>query len=215
MAVKSSEKDLSSEGVELVPLGELGTLFTGYPTYRLRGEAGVTVPMVSVKDVENSNNPDWQLSSLMIPDAKRVERYRLDPDDVVVTAKGASFKAAMVPERWGGAVLTSNLIGVHLGERLRPEILLVFLGSAMGQQIIERRLARNGLLNLSIRDLSEIEIPIPPVAEQRELAELIRLAHIQREEALQVADARVRLAYSVVLDRLRGQRSENESGERR
>ncbi len=215
MAAISSEKDLFSEGIELVPLGELGTLFTGYPTYRLRGRAGVTALMVNVRDVENFNNPDWQLSSVMIPDAKRVERYRLNPEDVIVTAKGASFKAAMVPERWGGAVLTSNLIGVQLGERLRPEILLVFLGSAMGQQIIERRLVRTGLLNLSIRDLSEIEVPVPPLSEQRELAELIKLAHIQREEALQVADARVRLAYSVVLDRLRGQRSENDSGESR
>jgi type I restriction enzyme, S subunit len=213
MAAITSENDLFSEDVELVPLGELGKLFTGYPTYRLRGEIGVTVPTVGVRDVENVNNPYWQLSSLMIPDAKRVERYRLDPEDVVVTAKGASFKAAMIPERWRGAVLSSNLIGINVGERLRPEILLVFLESAMGQQIIERRLARTGLLNLSIRDLSELEVPVPPLAEQKELAELIKLAHMQREEALQVADARVKLAYSIVLNRLHGQRSNKDSGE--
>lgn len=202
----------SSKGIKFISLGELGTLTTGFPTHRLRGEIGAALPLVNVKDLERIHDESWQLSPIMVPDSDRVEKYRVGAGDIIVTARGASLKSGLIPSRWNGAIISSNLIAIRLNEKLRPEILLVFLQSAMGQQAIERRLSKSKLLNVTLRDLSEIEVPVPPMSEQTELAELISIAQLQFEEAIHVAEVRRKLAHSIVLNKLRGDNTEKQSG---
>lgn len=187
-----------------VRLGDIATLMTGYPTYRLRGDAGAMVLIVSVKDLENASNPSWQLSSISVPDFNRIENFRLQPGDVIITARGASLKSALVPERWSGAVLSSNLIAVRLLEQLYPELLVAFLQSLKGQRAIERRLKKTGLLNITLKELGEIEVPVPPKEDQQELVELIRLDETQYSEAIHAAELRRSLVRSIVLERLLG-----------
>ncbi|MGH8067384.1 MAG: hypothetical protein ACRERE_19560 [Candidatus Entotheonellia bacterium] len=187
-----------------LPLATLGELFVGLPVYRLKSLPGATVPLLSVKDVAHADDALWQLPLVTVPDLSRVERYRLKTNDVVITARGTSLKSAIIPERWNGALLSSNLIAVRLGERLHPELLLVFLQSAAGRQAIERRLTGSHLLALTPRSLGEVEVPVPSAAEQEVLAELVALARRQYQEALFIAEMRRQLAHRIVFERLRG-----------
>jgi len=200
------------ERVERLPLAELGELFMGLPVYRLKGTPGATAPLLHVKDVEHADDTSWQLSLVTVPDLGRVERYRLRAGDVIVTARGTSLKSAIIPERWSGTLLSSNLIAVRLGERLHPELLLVFLQSTAGQQAIERRLSGSHLLTITPRSLGEVEVPVPPAAEQDMLAELMAIVRMQYQEALFTTEKRRQLAHRIVLDRLQGASIKSNSG---
>ena len=202
----------SKEHVEHLALAALGHLFMGLPVYRLKSAPGATVPLLNVRDVEHTDDVSWQLALVTVPDLGRVERYRLKTSDVVITARGTSLKSAIIPDRWNGALLSSNLIAVRLGERLRPELLIVFLQSAVGRQAIGRRLSGSNLLTLTPRSLGEVEVPVPPAAEQEILAELVTIARIQYQEALFVAEMRRKLAHRIVFDRLRGASTTSNSG---
>ncbi len=202
------------ERIERLQLAALGKLFMGLPVYRLKGTPGAAVPLLNVKDVEHADDASWQLSLATVPDLGRVERYRLKTGDVAITARGTSLKSVIIPERWNGALLSSNLIAVRLGERLRPELLLVFLQSAMGQRAIERRLAGSNLLTLTPRNLGEVEVPVPPAAEQDMLAELVGIARMQHQEALFIAEMRRQLAHRIVFDRLQDASASSNSGGR-
>ena len=199
--------------VSKLPLGTVAEIFTGLALYRLGSKPGVTVSVINVKDVEYSNDPGRKLSQVSVPDPGRVERYRLKARDVLVTARGTSLKSGIVPERWSGAVLSSNLIAVRLGGGLRPELLLVFLQSPAGRQAIERRLAGSNLLVLTPKTLREIEVPVLPASEQDALADLVALAETQYAEALTVAQAHRQLAHRIALDVLRGKDSQSKIGD--
>lgn len=202
---KTTQRQLQTQKpVERLPLATLGKLFIGLPVYRLKATSGARVPLVNVKDVEHTEDASWLLSLVTVPDLGRAERYRLNTGDVVTTARGTSLKSALIPEHWSGALLSSNLMAVRLGERLHPELLLVFLQSASGRQAIARRLAGSHLLTLTPRSLGEVEVPVPPAAEQKALAELARVARTQYQEALFIAETRLRLAHRIVFERLRG-----------
>jgi hypothetical protein len=201
-----------SKQVERLALATLGRLFMGLPVYRLKGTPGATVPLMNVKDVEPADDPAWRLALVTVPDLSRVERYRLHTGDVVITARGTSLKSTLIPDRWNGALLSSNLIAVRLGERLRPEILLVFIQSAAGRQAIERRLAGSNLLTLTPRTLGEVEVPVPPAAEQKPLADLVTLAQVQYQEARSLAKLRRQLVHRIVFDTLRGAGTRSISG---
>lgn len=196
---------------EWLPVGELGEIFLGLPLYRLRGSPGQDVPLVNVRDIDRARDPGWGLATATVPDRSRLERYRLKPNDVLVTARGTSFRSALVSDRWTGAVPSSNLITVRLGTKLRPELLHAFLQSHEGRQAVERRLAGSALLTLTAKGLSEVQVPVPPIEEQAELAELMTLAQLQFQEATAAAELQYHLAHRIVLDRLRGKKSMSET----
>jgi type I restriction enzyme M protein len=187
-----------------VRLGAIATILSGLPTYRLRGEAGPAVPLLKVGDLNHVHNPDWKLQSIQVPEASRVLPYRVHANDIVVTARGTSLKIALVPERWDGAILAWNLLGIRIGSQLRPEILLAYLRSRVGRQAIDRRLAGATMLLLTAEGLKDLEVPLPALDCQEKLVHLLRAAERQYEEALRVADLRRRIAQKLVFEGMMG-----------
>jgi len=202
-----------SNGRKKVPLTSLAEIFSGLPLYRLRYRPGAQVSVIQVKDIKHANEPGWTLSRVPVPDSGQIERYRVKVGDVLVTARGTNLKSCIVSEEWGGALLTSNLILVRLGEQLRPQLLLAFFQSSSGRQAMERRLAGSSLLVLTPKILGEIEVPLLPAARQDALADLFTLGETQYIEAIAAAQARRQLAYRIVLDSLLGKDKQSKDGE--
>jgi hypothetical protein len=193
----------NAEGPRYMSMSRLGRVFLGLPIYRLKGEAGATMLVVNVKDLGHEADPSWVLTSVPVPDVGRVRRFQVLAGDVVVTARGTSLRTALVPERWSGAVLTSNLIAIRLGPHLRPELLQVYLESPAGRQAINRRLAGSALLSVTPSSVEQVEVPVPPIAKQEALAELVRIAQQHYEAAVAAAEGRRAVAKQIVLDSLR------------
>lgn len=187
-----------------VPLGTVATVLCGLPTYRLRGDAGAAVPLLKVGDLKHVHSAEWKLENIQMPQPSRVESYRVRTDDIVVTSRGTSLKVALVPERWNGAVLAWNLLGIRPGARLRPELLLAYLRSPAGRRAIDRRLAGTSLLLLTASGLGEIEVPILPLDRQQKVGRLIAAAEEQYEYALLAAEMRRNIAHKIALDAMTG-----------
>lgn len=195
-----------SNAIERKPLASLAEIFSGLPTYRLK-HGSVAIPVVTIKDIDHASDENWQLSSLQIPDPDRLLRFRLNPGDVVITSRGTTLKSCVVPPRWNVAVLGSNLIGIRVGDILRPEVLAEFLNSKPGKQAIERRLVGSNLLLLTTRSLGELEVPVPPLEEQAKLAELISAAEAQYQMAIAAAAKRREITHRIVLHAFRGKKA--------
>jgi len=185
-----------------VRLGDVSKIFQGVPAYRLRGMPGGMFPVVSVSSLSHVGDAGWPLPTVPVQDAHKLDAYRLRPNDVVVTARGTSFNAALVPKRWAGAVLHSNLIAIRTSERLRPELLLVHLLSSRGRQAIERRLAGSSLLLLTTHSLAELEITILPTRWQSALADLATSGRMQYEKAMEAAQLRREIVDRIVREAL-------------
>ena len=193
------------------PLGAVASVHSGLPTYRLRTEASVPIPVLKVRDLNHAHEPSWKLGTVEVPRPDRLESHRTRTRDIVVTARGTNLKVALVPDRWNGALVDWNLIVIRPGSRVRPELLVGFLQSPAGRRAMDRRLTGTSLLMLTVKNLEEIEIPVPPLDQQERLVQLLQSADRQYESAIAAAELRRRIAQKVAWDAMKGARDEGES----
>lgn len=185
------------------PLGEVSEIIAGHPLYRFEGDTGPAIPIINIRDLEHSADLTHSLETAAISDPARFGRARILPDDVIVTARGTQLRSVLAPARWQGAIASSNLMLIRpKPEILLPELLSVFLQSPAGTKAIGRRKAGTQLLKLTLRELAEIEVPVPPLVEQRQMAELLRSAQDYYVNARYAAEMRLIAARQIAMERL-------------
>ena len=102
-----------------------------------------------------------------------LERWRLKRGDVLVIEGNGSLdqvgRAALFNGEIEDCVHQNHVIRVRSDpERLVPEYLNAYLNGPPGRdQIIERSRTTSGLFNLSVGRVKSLEVPLPPLAEQR------------------------------------------------
>jgi type I restriction enzyme S subunit len=134
---------------------------------------------------------------------REFETLRLLPGDILVCRTNGSLdlvgKAAVVPELPGPHAFASYLIRLRLESKTAlPPYFHIFLSSSLGRDKLEERARTTaGQFNLNLLILGDLDIPLPPVQEQREI--------VRRVEALLgLADAIERRVAAAMLraDRL-------------
>ncbi|MCW5829632.1 MAG: restriction endonuclease subunit S [Deltaproteobacteria bacterium] len=184
-------------------MGEVAEIIAGHPLYRFEGDTGPAIPIINIRDLEHAADLTHFLETAAISDPARFGRARILPDDVIVTARGTQLRSVLAPARWQGAVASSNLMLIRpKPEILLPELLSVFLQSPAGVKAFEQRRTGTQLLKLTLRDLAEIEVPVPPLSEQRQLADLLRSAQDYYVNARYAAEMRLMAARQIVSERI-------------
>jgi type I restriction enzyme S subunit len=102
-----------------------------------------------------------------------LQRWRLLPGDVLVIEGNGSAnqigRTALFRGEIPDCVHQNHVIRVRPNpQRLLPDYLNAYLNSSPGQdQMIQRSRTTSGLFNLSVGRIKTIEVPLPPLAEQR------------------------------------------------
>jgi type I restriction enzyme S subunit len=146
------------------------------------------VPMLRVKDVRNGRVDTSDLLMISKSLDEEFERSRLSGGDVVISVQGSVGRVAVVPSELAGANVSRTLA------RIRPIDDGLTAWTALALAAPPAQTAMGGMIggstrdSLNIRDLRELPICVPPLAEQRRIVEKV--------EALlaQVNAARTRLA---------------------
>ncbi|MGA0587735.1 restriction endonuclease subunit S [Dyella sp. KRB-257] len=87
--------------------------------------------------------------------------------DVVAVRSGQPGKAAVVPPELDGANAIDVLITRTDDSLLLPEFLAYFLNSAAGKKLVLKEQRGQVQKHLNVKQLSEAEIPLPPLDEQK------------------------------------------------
>jgi type I restriction enzyme M protein len=134
-----------------------------------RGRSGrEAVPVVHPRHLRNGlidagDAPNAEVASL--------ERYRLRTHDVLCIRTGAMGPTAIVQHRESGWLPHTNLLRLRINKpaELDPTYLLTYLSQAHVQARIRDRSIRSITTSLSTDTLGDLEIPLPPLAEQRHI----------------------------------------------
>lgn len=183
-------------------LGRLARIIAGWQP--LPEEASTCrLPAVSVRDLKDGHVMLDDLETVSVPAGGKLDRYLVEPGDVLVACRGTVPKVAIAPPELAGAVLTSTLIGVRLDGQLLPEVLFVYLRSAPGQSALLSRV-RSGTQQIALapRDLAQLDVPLPPMEVQRRIAELIRAAEDQYVAAERAAEVRRGIAHRIAFEQI-------------
>ena len=183
------------------PLRAVAQVYVGMPIPRHLADerAGATVAVINVRDLSDGRlGPLGTLEVRRVARGQRIDRYRVEAGDVVLTCRGTQLKIALVPEDMSGAVISSNLIAVRPGSQLVPWVLFAFLQGPQGQTALLRQSRSSNLgIALSPKSVGQIVVPVPPMEIQERIAALMRVAEENYVVARQAAEHRRLLARAV------------------
>jgi len=96
-----------------------------------------------------------------------VEKYKVEPGDVLISCKGRAIKTCVVPDNADNVLLSINYIGIRLDKNLcDPRYLKYYLDSPAGQVYLKSRQVGTSIITLKNKDLAEMPILLPPLKSQ-------------------------------------------------
>jgi len=170
----------------------LSTKVTGVSSYYLKPEEGdpaLEIPFINLGDiVEGTINPET-IKTTRVRKTEKMESDTVLPGDVVLTLRGPPFRTAVADGDVAGAAFSANLVVLRCSDQIRPEILAAWLNSPTGQRALATRAGGSTLMGISLKELLQIEIPVPPMAKQDLLSRYLALKTehtriLRKEQAL-------------------------------
>jgi type I restriction enzyme S subunit len=131
-------------------------------------------PFVMPKDL----SPDGRIfhrgdAKVSIKDFQRLSRYHLEPGDLLVARRGEIGRRGLVTENESGWVCGTGCLRVRPGMLLQPLFLSQILGMRFARNWLEGHAVGTTMLNLNTQILSAMPIPLPPMDEQKQIAEMV------------------------------------------
>ena len=204
-AAASHTRDAMVESLlgELTPsvrIGEIGVVKGGKRLPKGHAFASDTTPYpyIRIVDFEDGSVRTTDLRYLVPEDRERIVRYVITRYDVYISIAGTIGLAGVIPDQLDGANLTENAARIVITDRnhINERFLAWYLRSPMGQEQIRVRTTKTSQPKLALMRIADISIPIPPLAQQIEIASALdlisRKLHVERESKralLRVFDA--------------------------
>lgn len=180
-------------------------IFSGtspYNVHKVNGDSE-SIPIINIKDIADGWVLESQLSRISTINLKNIEKNIVVPGDIMLTCRGTQLKTAVVPDSLKQAVITSNLIAIRLGEQMLPGFLAAYLKSTTGQQaLLSRATSSTAQLVLTILQIEEMDVPVPPLFLQEKIVNLANATEEQYRLSLEAANLRRMIANQVIIDML-------------
>ena len=100
----------------------------------------------------------------------RLSAYKLSQDDIVVGRRGEMGRAALVGEKENGWLCGTGCFFLHLKESCCPSYIALYLRTPTSVASLNGEAVGTTLVNLNQKILSDLKLPLPPLAEQRRIA---------------------------------------------
>lgn len=183
-------------------LGDIARIYVGLPTKASdRRESGVG-NVLTVRSLTDTGINGGELESYDF-NGRDVEKYRVKPGDVLLSARSTSLSTAVVPPELDGTVINATVIGVRCLPALEPRLLIAWLNHPEGlAELVSISQSATLQMNITVSGLSELLIPVPPTETQRRMVALLEAADEAYSNAIQAAEDRRRIARQVVVGQI-------------
>lgn len=155
-------------GIRKEELGSLTTIF--------RGKAvGKKDPTGNIGVINISNIGEYEIDyselDYIDEEERKVANYLLNSGDLLIPARGTAIRIAIFEEQSFPVIASSNVIVIRANDgRLSTTFLKVFLDSPLGRKMLLARQQGTTVMNISYKELNDIEVPLPTIEEQEEIA---------------------------------------------
>ncbi|WP_028571639.1 restriction endonuclease subunit S [Desulfonatronum lacustre] len=131
---------------------------------------GEKLKLLRTSDI-TSGRVNWQAVPTCVTEPNDPEKYFLKAGDIVVARAGSVGKSFLIKENVTDAVFASYL--VRFTPQIEPEYIDFFMQSRRYWEQIEDKSSGIAIPNVNASKLSQIEIPVAPLNEQRRIIEKI------------------------------------------
>ncbi|MBW9173385.1 N-6 DNA methylase [Clostridium estertheticum] len=148
-------------------LGDIGEFYRGINVIgeNVQDENG-EYKIINLADVKDGEIDIEALGRYTIKNNARVEAYRVEEGDIIISIRGTSIKICIIPKHEGKVLLSQNFIGIRIRWDNSPEYIKEFLESPLGQFLIASKQAGTSIITLNPKDLKQIPVVLLSIEEQ-------------------------------------------------
>jgi type I restriction enzyme S subunit len=163
--------------------------------------ADTGVPFLRVQNIDGGS-VNYERDTLFIDERTHgaLKRSQIKPGDVLVSIAGTIGRSGLVPDNAPQLNCNQAVAIVRATEQIFRPFLRLWLESWDAQKQMRGASVMGTISNLSLTQVGDLEIPLPPLAEQRRIAEVLDQAEAlraKRRAALAQLDS---LTQSIFLD---------------
>ncbi|WP_241158386.1 restriction endonuclease subunit S [Cohnella candidum] len=150
-----------------VKLREIAEYFRGKSVLKQDLRPG-KIKVVNISNIENGEVNLEQLETID-EEERKIKRYEILPDDLIMTCRGTVFKLAVFPEAEGVYIASANIIVIRFRSKIISRFAKIFLESPTGEALVKSFMRGTTVINLNPSDVGELEIPLLSHNEQLDL----------------------------------------------
>lgn len=157
------------------------------------------VPFLRVQNISNFTVSLDDILFISQSTHDSLERSKIKPGDFLITIAGTIGRTAIVPDDFPESNCNQAVAILRFNEhQLSPRYLLHWLNTDDAFSQISGKKVTATISNLSLGQIKELEIPLPPLAEQKRIAAILDKADAirrKRQQAIQLADDFLRAVF--------------------
>lgn len=168
---------LKNKFEETIPLGKIAKITRGLSLPRkeldeLQTEDGYYY--LSIRNVEEEGINYEDADMIRTVDKEWIDKYSLEPDDIILTTKGWETRAALVGDDLKNSLFSSNLTRIRVNRnKYNPYVLLEFFKSDIGKRMFESIQTGTTITLINNKQLSRMGVPVYPKEEMDAIGEAI------------------------------------------
>lgn len=174
-------RSFQEAAIPKVKLREVADIFRGKSVLKLDLKAG----NIRVLNISNLEDGEVILDHLETIDEeeRKVKRYEILPNDLVMTCRGTMIKFAVFPKTDGVVIASANILVIRFKSTIQSHFAKIFLESPVGTALIQSFQRGTTVMNLNPADVAEIEIPV--ISEEEQIDRIKR--YVEEKERFKVA----------------------------
>ena len=179
-------------------LGTVASIFRGKAISRKEPTGNI-----GVVNISNIGDYEIDYSSLdhIEEEERKVNNYLLKTGDLLIPARGTAIRVAIFEDQPYPCIASSNVIVVRAtDESLSTTYLKLFFDSPLGRKMLVTRQQGTTVMNISYKELNNLEIPLPSIEEQKQIADTYTKELEIYKKAIEAAENR----WNTVLADLQG-----------
>ena len=155
-------------------LKEIADISTGFSfRAKIKHDPDGDTRVIQMSDVDEYQGIMMEKLHLLMNFEPRSDRYFLDPGDVIMVSKGYNINAFVVPGGLGKVVTVNSFLVMKPNRtKVFPDYLAWFLNSKRTQHFFKEMAAGTNVPNLSIKALESLDVHLPSMNKQIQIAEL-------------------------------------------
>lgn len=129
------------------------------------------IPVINPQNIVNGEIIPLQKMMISQKTKERLSRYILQEKDIVLARRGEMGRCAIVKKEQAGWVCGSGSFVIRLKKEVDANYLVRYLSSTKIKHVLQKGSVGTTMDNLNQGILSDIDIPFPPLAEQRAIVQ--------------------------------------------
>jgi type I restriction enzyme, S subunit len=116
------------------------------------------------------------LKYLTLEDYEMLKNYFISKNDIYFSIAGTIGLVGLIPEELSGAILTENAAKIVIKnlDLIDKRFVALFLNSFWGRNQIKALTSKSTQPKLGLYRIEQIKLPLPPLSEQQEIAEILQ-----------------------------------------